>query len=51
MPLSLDATQLDRYSRHIIMDEIGPAGQSTLLDSRVLCVGAGPISSMMMCLE
>ena len=45
MSLSLDATQLDRYSRHIIMDEIGPDGQSTLLDSRVLVVGAGGLGA------
>ena len=45
MSLALDADQLDRYSRHIIMDEIGPAGQSRLLDSRVLCIGAGGLGS------
>lgn len=43
--LSLDADQLDRYSRHIIMDEIGPAGQKRLLDSEVLCIGAGGLGS------
>lgn len=43
--LSLDATQLDRYSRHIIMDEVGPAGQSALLDASVLVVGAGGLGS------
>ena len=45
MSLSLDATQLDRYSRHIIMDEIGPEGQARLLDSRVLVVGAGGLGA------
>jgi molybdopterin/thiamine biosynthesis adenylyltransferase len=43
--LRLDATQLDRYSRHIIMDEVGPAGQQALLDASVLCVGAGGLGS------
>ncbi len=43
--LRLDSTQLDRYSRHIIMDEIGPEGQSALLDASVLCVGAGGLGS------
>ncbi|MEF8758086.1 MAG: molybdopterin-synthase adenylyltransferase MoeB [Halobacteriales archaeon] len=43
--LSLDATQLDRYSRHVIMDEIGPDGQAALLDASVLCVGAGGLGS------
>ncbi|MFD1684151.1 SAMP-activating enzyme E1 [Halobellus litoreus] len=45
MSLSLDSTQLDRYSRHIIMDEVGPEGQSKLLDSRVLVVGAGGLGA------
>jgi molybdopterin/thiamine biosynthesis adenylyltransferase len=45
MSLSLDANQLDRYSRHIIMDEVGPAGQAKLLDARVLCIGAGGLGS------
>lgn len=43
--LELDSTQLDRYSRHIIMDEVGPTGQETLLDTRVLCLGAGGLGS------
>ena len=45
MTLSLDSTQLDRYSRHIIMDEIGPEGQAALLESHVLVVGAGGLGS------
>ncbi len=43
--LNLDATQLDRYSRHIIMDEVGPEGQKRLLDASVLVVGAGGLGS------
>jgi adenylyltransferase/sulfurtransferase len=45
MSLSLDATQLDRYSRHIIMDEVGPEGQKRLLDGRALVVGAGGLGA------
>ena len=45
MSLSLDSTQLDRYSRHIIMDDVGPEGQKRLLDSRALVVGAGGLGS------
>ncbi|XVH30479.1 SAMP-activating enzyme E1 [Haloferacaceae archaeon DSL9] len=45
MPLSLDSTQLDRYSRHIIMDEVGPGGQEKLLEGRVLVVGAGGLGA------
>ena len=43
--LSLDADQLDRYSRHIIMDDVGPEGQKRLLDAEVLIVGAGGLGS------
>jgi len=45
MSLNLDAEQLDRYSRHIIMDDVGPEGQAALLDSRVLVVGAGGLGA------
>ena len=45
MSLSLDATQLDRYSRHVIMDEVGPTGQKRLLDGRVLVLGAGGLGA------
>jgi molybdopterin/thiamine biosynthesis adenylyltransferase len=43
--LNLDAEGLDRYARHIVMDEIGPDGQARLLDSSVLVVGAGGLGS------
>jgi adenylyltransferase/sulfurtransferase len=45
MSLDLDAERLDRYSRHVIMDEVGPAGQAALLDAAVLVVGAGGLGS------
>jgi molybdopterin/thiamine biosynthesis adenylyltransferase len=45
MSLDLDAEQLDRYSRHIIMDDVGPDGQAALLDASVLVVGAGGLGS------
>ncbi|MEF8975606.1 MAG: adenylyltransferase, partial [Halapricum sp.] len=35
MALNLDEEQLDRYSRHIILDGVGPEGQATLLDASV----------------
>ncbi|MBX0295220.1 SAMP-activating enzyme E1 [Haloarcula nitratireducens] len=41
----LDPEQLDRYSRHIIMDDVGPEGQAALLDSSVLVVGAGGLGA------
>jgi molybdopterin/thiamine biosynthesis adenylyltransferase len=43
--LDLDPEQLDRYSRHIIMDEVGADGQSALLDADVLVLGAGGLGS------
>ncbi|MCU4743853.1 SAMP-activating enzyme E1 [Natronoglomus mannanivorans] len=43
--LRLDATQLERYSRHVIMDEVGPEGQRRLLEGSVLVVGAGGLGS------
>jgi len=41
----LSGEQVDRYSRHIILDEVGPEGQGKLLDARVLCIGAGGLGS------
>ncbi len=38
-------TQLHRYSRHIILPDIGGTGQTRLLRSKVLVVGAGGLGS------
>jgi len=35
--------QLDRYARHIVLRDIGGAGQKKILDAHVLVVGAGGI--------
>jgi molybdopterin/thiamine biosynthesis adenylyltransferase len=37
--------QLLRYSRHVLLDEIGIAGQRRLLDAHVLIIGAGGLGS------
>lgn len=37
--------QINRYARHIILKEVGGAGQQALLDARVLLVGAGGLGS------
>jgi molybdopterin-synthase adenylyltransferase len=41
--LSLSDTQLDRYARHLVLKEIGGAGQARLLAAHILLVGAGGI--------
>jgi molybdopterin-synthase adenylyltransferase len=41
--MSLTDQQLDRYARHIVLRDIGGAGQAKLLDSHVLLIGAGGI--------
>ncbi len=40
---SLTDSQLDRYARHIVLKDIGGAGQAKLLSAHVLLVGAGGI--------
>ncbi len=37
--------QVQRYSRHIIMPQVGSAGQRKLLEAKVLMVGAGGLGS------
>ena len=37
--------QLDRYARHIILPGVGAAGQSKLLNAKVLVIGAGGLGS------
>ena len=37
--------QVQRYSRHIILPNVGGAGQRKLLDSKVLVIGAGGLGS------
>ena len=37
--------QLNRYSRHFLLPEVGEAGQAKLLDAKVLCIGAGGLGS------
>ena len=42
---TLTANQVERYSRHIIMPQVGSNGQRKLMDSKVLIVGAGGLGS------
>ena len=41
----MDDQQLLRYSRHILVDEIGIEGQEKLLASHALIIGAGGLGS------
>ena len=45
MPPQLTEAQRDRYSRHLLLPEVGEAGQAKLLASKVLLLGAGGLGS------
>src|SRR6187431_3077912 len=44
-PVSLSAEQTNRYKRHLLLPEVGVAGQVKLLDAKVLMLGAGGLGS------
>src|SRR6201996_995164 len=44
-PRTLSAEQRDRYSRHLLLPEVGIEGQQKLLDAKVLLLGAGGLGS------
>src|SRR4051812_12175324 len=44
-PRVLSAEQRNRYQRHLLLPEVGEAGQQKLLDSKVLLLGAGGLGS------
>ena len=41
----LTAEQADRYARHLMLPEVGEKGQRKLLESKVMVIGAGGLSS------
>src|SRR6266480_7540020 len=45
MVTQLNSEQINRYKRHLILPEVGMAGQLKLLNSKVLCIGAGGLGS------
>ena len=45
MSSAFSNAQINRYSRHILLKEIGGEGQSRLLNSKVLVIGAGGLGS------
>src|SRR3954452_2965823 len=44
-PVTLNNDEILRYSRHLIMPEVGMEGQQKLKAARVLCIGAGGLGS------
>ncbi len=44
-PAVLNPDQRNRYSRHLLLPEVGEAGQQRLLESKVLLLGAGGLGS------
>jgi len=44
-PFAFTDAQLDRYSRHLLLPEVGESGQQKLLEGRVLLLGAGGLGS------
>jgi molybdopterin/thiamine biosynthesis adenylyltransferase len=45
VPRTLTAEQRERYSRHLLLSEVGLEGQQKLLDAKVLLLGAGGLGS------
>jgi len=45
VPRALSAEQRERYSRHLLIPEIGAGGQQKLLDAKVLLLGAGGLGA------
>ena len=43
--MALTNDQVQRYSRHLIMPEVGVDGQEKLLNSKILLIGAGGLGS------
>jgi molybdopterin/thiamine biosynthesis adenylyltransferase/rhodanese-related sulfurtransferase len=45
IPFAFTPSQLDRYSRHLLLPEVGEKGQEKLLKSRILLLGAGGLGA------
>ena len=45
IPTVLESSMRNRYQRHLLLPEVGEAGQIKLLESKILCLGAGGLGS------
>jgi sulfur-carrier protein adenylyltransferase/sulfurtransferase len=45
IPRMLEPAQRNRYSRHLILPDVGEEGQLRFLNAKVLCIGAGGLGS------
>ena len=43
--MAMTDEQIERYSRHIILKEVGAKGQKKLLKGKVLIIGAGGLGA------
>ena len=43
--IELSEEQIERYSRHILLQDVGLEGQEKLLNAKVLIIGAGGLGS------
>ena len=44
--MALTNEQIERYSRHILLKEVGVRGQKKLLGAKVLVIGAGGLGGL-----
>ncbi len=45
LPLSLTNDEISRYSRHLVLSDVGMKGQTALKNSSVIVIGAGGLGS------
>lgn len=48
--MAMTDEQIERYSRHIILSEVGVKGQKKLLKGKVLIIGAGGLGARQPCI-
>lgn len=48
--MAMTDEQIERYSRHIILNEVGVKGQKKLLKGKVLIIGAGGLGAPAACI-